>query len=576
MRSSSEPTASALSARITPSCAGLRKIPTSSSRPAKPAIPFYLACPTIVQKVMDDFADLTGRAYHLFDYVGAPDAERVIIIMGSGAGAVEEAISHLNARGEKLGLLKVRLYRPFAAEAFMAALPLTVRSIAVLDRTKEPGALGEPLYQDVVTALSEDFASPAPRFLQNPRVIGGRYGISSKEFTPAMVKGIFDELKKPHPKNHFTIGIDDDVTHTSLDYDPTFSTEDPRTIRALFYGLGSDGTVGANKNSIKIIGSGTDNYVQGYFVYDSKKSGSVTTSHLRFGPKPLLSTYLITEANFIACHNFSFLERMDILAAAAPGAVFLLNSPYGADEVWQHLPRKTQETILARKLQFYVIDGYSVAHDAGMGNRINTIMQTCFFAISGVLPREEAIIQIKQAIKKTYGKRGDVVLQNYAAVDAALAHLHQVTLPEHVSATFDLLPMFPKEAPSFVYNVLGEMAAGRGDLLPVSALPPGGTFPTSTAHWEKRNIAHEIPVWDTDLCIQCGKCVLVCPHAVIRAKVFDSDAARQRARHLQDSQAEMARHGRRALLAAGRARRLHWLPSLRRDLPRRQQVRAKT
>ena len=485
--------------------------------------PFYLACPTIVQKVMDQFADLTGRAYHLFDYVGAPDAERVIIIMGSGAGAVEEAINHLNARGEKLGLLKVRLYRPFAAEAFMAALPLTVRSIAVLDRTKEPGSLGEPLYQDVVTALSEDFSSPAPRFLQNPRVIGGRYGISSKEFTPAMVKGIFDELKKPQPKNHFTIGIDDDVTHTSLSYDPTFSTEDPRTIRALFYGLGSDGTVGANKNSIKIIGSGTDNYVQGYFVYDSKKSGSVTTSHLRFGPEPIRSTYLITKANFIACHNFSFLERMDILAAAAPGAVFLLNSPYGPDEVWQHLPRKTQVTILARKLQFYVIDGYSVARDAGMGNRINTIMQTCFFAISGVLERDEAIVQIKQAIKKTYGKRGDVVLQNYAAVDAALAHLHRVTLPEHVSATFDLLPMFPHEAPSFVTNVLGEMAAGRGDLLPVSALPPGGTFPTGTAHWEKRNIAHEIPVWDTDLCIQCGKCVLVCPHAVIRAKVFEAE-----------------------------------------------------
>ncbi len=367
------------------------------------------------------------------------------------------------------------------------------------------------------------FASPAPRFLENPRVIGGRYGLSSKEFTPAMVKGIFDELKKPQPRNHFTIGIDDDVTHTSLDYDPAFSTEDPRTIRALFYGLGSDGTVGANKNSIKIIGSGTDNYVQGYFVYDSKKSGSVTTSHLRFGPEPIRSTYLITKANFVACHNFSFLERMDILAAAAPGAVFLLNSPYGPDEVWQHLPRKTQETILARKLQFYVIDGYSVARDANMGNRINTIMQTCFFAISGVLPRDEAIIQIKQAIKKTYGKRGDVVLQNYAAVDAALAHLHRVTLPARVSATFDLLPMFPREAPSFVTNVLGEMAAGRGDLLPVSALPPGGTFPTGTAHWEKRNIAHEIPMWDTELCIQCGKCVLVCPHAVIRAKVFAAE-----------------------------------------------------
>jgi pyruvate-ferredoxin/flavodoxin oxidoreductase len=442
--------------------------------------------------------------------------------MGSGAGAAEEAISSLNAQGEKLGLLKVRLYRPFAADAFVAALPDTVKSIAVLDRTKEPGALGEPLYQDVVAALSESFFGDSPRFAQHPRVVGGRYGLSSKEFTPAMVKGIFDELKKSRPKNHFTIGIQDDVTHTSLDYDPDFSTEDPRTVRAMFYGLGSDGTVGANKNSIKIIGSETSNYVQGYFVYDSKKSGSVTTSHLRFGPEPIRSTYLISKANFVACHQFSFLERMDILTAAAPGAIFLLNSPYGPDEVWSHLPRTTQATILAKKLQFYVIDGDSVARETGMGNRINTIMQTCFFAISGVLPRDEAIEQIKKAIKKTYGKRGDVVMQNFAAVDAALARLHPVKLPEQVSATFDILPMFPMEAPSFVHDVLGEMAAGRGDLLPVSALPPGGTFPTGTAHWEKRNIAQIIPVWDRDLCIQCGKCVLVCPHAVIRAKVYDS------------------------------------------------------
>ena len=484
--------------------------------------PFYLACPTIVQNVMDKFASLTGRSYHLFDYMGAPDAEHVIVMMGSGAGAAEEAIARLNAQGEKFGLLTVRLYRPFAIEAFLAALPKTVKSIAVLDRTKEPGALGEPLYQDVVTALSESFFSASPQLTHHPIVIGGRYGLSSKEFTPAMVKGIFDELKKPQPKNHFTIGIQDDVTHTSLAYDPTFSTEDPRTIRALFYGLGSDGTVGANKNSIKIIGSGTSNYVQGYFVYDSKKSGSVTTSHLRFGPEPIRSTYLITEANFVACHNFSFLERMDILAAAAPGAVFLLNSPYGPDEVWSHLPRTTQQTLLKKKLQFYVIDGYSVARDAGMGNRINTIMQTCFFAISGVLPRDQAIEEIKKAIKKTYGKRGDVVQKNYEAVDAALAHLHRVVPPEHVSATFDILPMFPSEAPAFVRDVLGEMAAGRGDLLPVSALAPGGTFPTATAQWEKRNIAQMIPVWDKDLCIQCGKCVLVCPHAVIRAKVFDA------------------------------------------------------
>jgi pyruvate-ferredoxin/flavodoxin oxidoreductase len=483
---------------------------------------FYLACPTIVQNTMDKFASLTGRQYHLFDYFGAPDADRVIVLMGSGAGAAEEAIDQLNAQGEKLGLLKVRLYRPFAAEAFIAALPATVKSIAVLDRTKEPGALGEPLYQDVVAALSESFFGDSPRFAHHPRVVGGRYGLSSKEFTPAMVKGVFDELKKPSPKNHFTIGIQDDVTHTSLDYDPEFSTEDPRTVRALFYGLGSDGTVGANKNSIKIIGSQTPNYAQGYFVYDSKKSGSVTTSHLRFGPDPIRSTYLITKANFVACHQFQFLERMDILSAAAPGAVFLLNSPYGPDEVWSHLPRTTQATIIAKKLQFYVIDGYTVAREAGMGNRINTIMQTGFFAISGVLPREEAIEHIKKAIKKTYGKRGEVVVQqNFAAVDAALAHLHQVKVPDKVSATFDILPMLPQEAPTFVHDVLGEMAAGRGDLLPVSALPPGGTFPTGTSQWEKRNIAQMIPVWDEDLCIQCGKCVLVCPHAVIRAKVYD-------------------------------------------------------
>jgi pyruvate-ferredoxin/flavodoxin oxidoreductase len=486
------------------------------------ANPYYLACPTIVQNAMDAFAKQTGRSYHLFDYVGAPDADRVIVLMGSGAGAVEETIKYLNAQGEKLGLLKVRLYRPFAAEAFLAALPATVKSIAVLDRTKEPAGLGEPLYQDVITAFSEAFSSGTAPFAQQPRIIGGRYGLSSKEFTPAMAKGVFDELKQPRLKNHFTIGIHDDVTHTSLDFDPEFSTEDPRTVRALFYGLGSDGTVGANKNSIKIIGSETPGYAQGYFVYDSKKSGSVTTSHLRFGPDPILSTYLITKANFVACHQFSFLERMDILAAAAPGAVFLLNAPFGPDEIWNHLPRKTQETILKKKLQLYVIDGVTVARETGMGNRLNTIMQTCFFAISGVLPPDEAIAQIKKSIKKTYGKRGDaVVQQNFAAVDAAVAALHKVTLPEKVSATFDILPMLPPEAPAFVYNVLGEMAAGRGDLLPVSALPPGGTFPTGTSQWEKRNIAQIIPVWDEELCIQCGKCVMVCPHAVIRAKIYD-------------------------------------------------------
>jgi pyruvate-ferredoxin/flavodoxin oxidoreductase len=485
--------------------------------------PFYDACPGIVQKVMDRFADQTGRAYHLFDYVGAPDAERVVILMGSGAGAAEEAIEYLVAQGEKIGMLKVRLYRPFDASAFLAALPKTVKSIAVLDRCKEPGSLGEPLYQDIITSFSEAFSTGTSPIAVQPRIIGGRYGLSSKEFTPAMVKGVFDELKKDKLKNRFTIGINDDVTHSSLDYDEDFSTEDPKTVRALFYGLGADGTVGANKNSIKIIGAETPNYAQGYFVYDSRKSGSVTTSHLRFGPNPIRSTYLITKANFIACHQFPFLERMDLLSAAAPGAVFLLNSPHGPEEIWQHLPKTTQQTIISKKLQFYVIDGYTVARETGMGNRLNTIMQTCFFAISGVLPSDEAIEQIKKSIKKTYGKRGDAVVQkNFAAVDAAVANLHKVKVPETSNAIFDIQPMLPKQAPEFVYKVLGAMADGKGDTLPVSALPAGGTFPTGTAKWEKRNISQIIPVWDKDLCIQCGKCVMVCPHAVIRSKVYDS------------------------------------------------------
>ena len=489
---------------------------------------YYMACPTIVQDIMDRFAAQTGRSYRLFDYVGAPDADRVIILMGSAAGAVEETIDRLNQQGEKIGLLKVHLYRPFAADAFLAAIPKTVRSIAVLDRTKEPGALGEPLYQDVVTSFSEAFSNGSAPFAQQPRIIGGRYGLSSKEFTPAMVKGVFDELKKPHMKNHFTIGIQDDVTHTSLAYDPGFSTEDPRTVRALFYGLGSDGTVGANKNSIKIIGQETPNFAQGYFVYDSKKSGSVTTSHLRFGPDPIRSTYLISRANFVACHQFSFLERMDVLEAAAPGAVFLLNAPYGPEDIWRHLPRTAQEAILKKQLKFYVIDAYTVAREAKMGNRINTVMQTCFFAISGVLPSDQAIQQIKKAIQKTYGKRGDAVVQeNFAAVDAAVAHLHPVTLPEKITASFDILPIIPAAAPAFVHDILGAIASGHGDALPVSALPPGGTFPTGTAKWEKRNIAQMIPVWDQDLCIQCGKCVLVCPHAVIRAKVYDQAMLQQ-------------------------------------------------
>jgi pyruvate-ferredoxin/flavodoxin oxidoreductase len=483
--------------------------------------PYYLACPTIVQDVMDRFAKRTGRAYQLFDYYGAPDAERLIILMGSGVGAAEEAVDTMRKAGEKVGILKVRLYRPFAVDAFLQAIPSTVKSIAVLDRTKEPGAPGEPLYQDVLTTYMERFATKPGAAM--PRVIGGRYGLSSKEFTPAMVKAVFDELKKPEPKNHFTVGIVDDVTHTSLSYDPEFSTEDPRTIRALFYGLGSDGTVGANKNSIKIIGKGTDNYAQGYFVYDSKKAGAVTVSHVRFGPDPIRSTYLISKANFVACHQFQFLDRIDVLTAAENGATFLLNTPFGPDEIWTHVPKQVQETIIKKKLKFFVIDGYSVARAAGMGTRINTIMQTCFFAISGVLLREQAIAAIKKAISDTYGKRGEAVVQkNFAAVDQALAHLHEVKVPATASATFDMLPAVSARAPQFVRDVLGKIITGNGDSLPVSALPIDGTFPTGTAMWEKRNIAQEIPVWDEALCIQCGKCVLVCPHAVIRAKVYDS------------------------------------------------------
>ncbi|HEV3196929.1 MAG TPA: pyruvate:ferredoxin (flavodoxin) oxidoreductase [Bryobacteraceae bacterium] len=476
--------------------------------------PYYLAAPTIVQNAMDKFAGIVGRQYHLFDYEGARDAERIIVIMGSGAEVAHETVDALVAAGEKVGVLKVRLYRPFAVETFVAALPASVKSIAVLDRSKEPGATGEPLYCDIITALAEMGVTK--------KVIGGRYGLASKEFTPAMVKGVFDELLRTSPKNHFTIGIKDDVTHTSLDYDPDFSTEVPGTVRALFYGLGADGTVGANKNSIKIIGEETDNFAQGYFVYDSKKSGAITTSHLRFGPKPLRSSYLITKANFVACHQYSFLERLDMLKYAEPGATFLLNSPYGPHDVWDKLPRLVQQQILDKRLKFYVIDGYEVAKLTGMGGRINTIMQTCFFAISGVLPREEAIAAIKHAIEKTYGKRGESVVQkNFAAVDEALSHLHQVKVPGKITALFDLRPYVPAAAPDFVQKFTARIIAGEGDDLPVSAMPIDGTFPVGTAQWEKRNIALEIPVWDEALCIQCGKCVLVCPHSVIRAKVYD-------------------------------------------------------
>ncbi|OGO33394.1 MAG: pyruvate:ferredoxin (flavodoxin) oxidoreductase, partial [Chloroflexi bacterium RBG_16_56_8] len=482
--------------------------------------PFYLATPGIVQETMDQFAKLVGRQYHLYDYVGAPDADRVIVVMGSGAEVTQETVEYLNANGEKTGVLQVHLYRPFAVEQFAQALPATTKTIAVLDRTKEPGSTGEPLYMDVVTAMAEAVGAGLVPAL--PRIIGGRYGLSSKEFTPAMVKGVFDELKKAKPKNHFTIGINDDVTHTSLDYDLSFSAEDPNMVRAMFWGLGADGTVGANKNSIKIIGEDTDNFAQGYFVYDSKKSGSLTTSHLRFGPKPIHSSYLINKANFIACHQFSFLERYDVLKNAELGAVFLLNSLYGPDQVWDHLPSSAQKQIIEKKLKFYVIDAYAVAKETGMGSRINTVMQTCFFAISNVLPRAEAISAIKHSIEKTYKKRGEAVVQkNFAAVDGTLERLYEVKVPDKVTSTFDMRPPVPAEAPEFVQKVTAAMIAGNGDDLPVSALPVDGTYPVGTTQWEKRNITLEVPVWDTEVCIQCGKCVLVCPHAVIRAKVYD-------------------------------------------------------
>jgi pyruvate-ferredoxin/flavodoxin oxidoreductase len=489
------------------------------------ANPFYLACPTIVQHAMDRLARLVGRQYRLFDYVGAPDAERVLVLMGSGAEAAHETVEALTARGEPVGVLKARLYRPFSVEHFVATLPPTVRTLAVLDRTKEPGSAGEPLYLDVVASVTEAVASGRAPFRAAPRVIGGRYGLASKEFTPAMIKAVFDETSRPRPRSHFTVGIRDDVTQTSLDYDPAFSTEASDTVRAVFYGLGADGTVGANKNSIKIIGETTDNHAQGYFVYDSKKSGSVTVSHLRFGPRPIRSTYLIERATFVGCHQFAFLERLDVLKAAEPGATFLLNSPHGPASVWDHLPRSIQEQIVTKRLRFFVIDGHRVARETGMGGRINTILQTCFFAISNVLPREEAIAAIKRAIEATYGKRGEaVVRKNFAAVDRTLDQLHEVPVPGRVTSTFDRRPVVPAAAPPFVREVTARMIAGDGDLLPVSALPPDGTYPCGTTRWEKRNIALEIPVWDEALCIQCGKCVLVCPHAVIRAKVVGAGA----------------------------------------------------
>lgn len=486
--------------------------------------PFYLHCPAIVQRTMDRFAKITGRAYRLFDYVGAPDADRVIVMMGSGAEAAHETVEYLTERGEKIGLVKVRLFRPFDAAALIDALPNSVKRIAVLDRTKEPGALGEPLYQDVTTALAEHYAAGRNGFGQRPTVVGGRYGLSSKEFSPAMIKGVYDELKNERPKNHFSVGIVDDVTGNSIDYDPRFSTEPADVVRAVFFGLGSDGTVGANKNSIKIIGEETQNFAQGYFVYDSKKAGSVTTSHLRFGPRPIRSTYLISQANFIAVHHEQFLQKYDVLDIAQEGATMLLNIPAEPDAVWDRLPREVQQSIIDKRIKLYAIDAYAVARKIGLGTRINTLMQTCFFAISGVLPREEAIERIKDAIKKSYGAKGDRVVQmNFSAVDNALENLHEIEVPDTVTSTAVRPPVVSDKAPPFVKSLTARIIANEGDMLPVSAMPVDGTFPTATARWEKRGIAREIPIWDPEVCIQCGKCALVCPHASIRMKAYQPD-----------------------------------------------------
>jgi pyruvate-ferredoxin/flavodoxin oxidoreductase len=475
---------------------------------------YYDACPHTVQQTMDKFAKIVGRQYKLFDYVGAREAERAIVLMGSGAEAAHEAVEALGAAGEKVGIVKVRLYRPFSVKHFIDSVPQTIKTLAVLDRTKEPGAAGEPLYLDVVDAIAESG--------RDVRVIGGRYGLSSKDFTPAMAKAVFDEAAKGKPKNHFTVGINDDLTHTSLDYDPAWSAEGDEVVRAMFYGLGSDGTVSANKNSIKIIGGETDNYAQGYFVYDSKKAGAMTVSHLRFGPQLIRSNYLINRASFIGCHQFFLLERFDVLAPAVEGATFLLNAPYAADEVWDHLPRHTQRQIIDKKLKFHAINAYEVAKQTGMGARINTIMQTCFFYLSGVLPQEEAIASIKNSIKKTYGRKGDEVVQmNFNAVDQAVANLHEIEVPAEARSALEKPSVVPPEAPQFVRNVTAKIIAGKGDDVPVSAMPPDGVWPTATTQWEKRNIALEIPAWDPEVCIQCAKCSIACPHGTIRAKVYE-------------------------------------------------------
>ncbi len=485
---------------------------------------YYDKVEGIVQEEMDKFAKISGRQYHVVDYVGAADAENVIVVMGSGAETVEEAIEYLNAHGAKLGVLKVHLYRPFPTESFLKALPKTVKTVSVLDRTKESGSLGEPLYLDVVTALSQAFSNG--KLASLPKIYGGRYGLSSKEFTPAMAKAVFDNAVSAAPINGFTVGINDDLTHKSLTYDAKFDVEPDDVVRAVFFGLGADGTVGANKNSIKIIAEDAGKYGQGYFVYDSRKSGSMTTSHLRFSDNPIRSAYLITSADFVACHQFQFMNKVDILRIAKDGATFLLNAPYKADEVWNHLPIEVQEEILAKHLKLYTINAVEVARATGMGQRINTVMQTCFFAISNILPKDEAIAQIKAAIKKTYSKKGDAIVQkNYAAVDASLEHLFEVSYPDHVTSTFHRQAPVPADAPKFVQGLTATLIADNGDSIKTSDLQEvvDGTWPTATTQYEKRCIATEVPVWDANTCIQCGKCSIVCPHGVIRMKVASEE-----------------------------------------------------
>ncbi len=485
---------------------------------------YYDATPAIVQKAMDRFAKLVGRQYRLFDYYGHSEADRVIVAMGSSEDTIRKTIDALNAKGEKVGLIQVRLYRPFSIEAFTEALPTTVQKISVLDRTKEPGAIGEPLYLDVRTALGEAMEKGVARFKTYPKTVGGRYGLGSKEFTPAMVKGIFDNLAEAKPKNHFTIGINDDVTGTSLPYDSSFSIDEKGTYRAMFYGLGADGTVGANKNTIKIIGGETDNYAQGYFVYDSKKSGAMTVSHLRFGKEKVNDPYLLTKANFVACHNPSFLEKYDMLGNAEEGATFLLTASHKKEEVWDTLPVEVQEHLISKKMKFYIIDAIALAEEIGLGSRINMIMQTAFFIISGILPKDEAVKAIKKEIDKTYGKKGTKVVEmNYAAVDTALKNIVEVPVPAKVTATKRMRPAVPDHAPDFVKNVTAVMATGKGDTLPVSAIPADGTWPVGTTQYEKRNVAVHIPIWEPDVCIQCGQCSFVCPHATIRIKAYDAE-----------------------------------------------------